>query len=287
MVHQHPDTLIAFQGVAGAHSDMAAKLAHPYLSTLPCPSFDEVFEAVESGRAKFGLIPIENSYAGRVAEIHNLLPSTKLHFIGEYFHTVRHHLMGVKGASLAQVEKVYSHHQALMQCNKTLLKLNLTPEPFSDTAGAAEAIAKENNPAKAAIASELAAELYGLNILKRDMQDASDNRTLFVTVAAEPVEYDDRKEKRLLTSAIFTTRNLPAGLYKALGGFATNNVNLVKLESYIPDYAAGTARFFITFEGSPQQKTVSLALEELGFFCKDFKLLGVYPGDPQRYASAA
>lgn len=283
MTDSKSENLIAFQGVAGAHSDTASKLAHPYLTSLPCPTFDAVFEAVESGRAKYGMIPIENSYAGRVAEIHNLLPSTNLHFIGEYFHTVRHHLMGVKGTKLEQVKSVYSHHQALMQCNKTILKLGLTPEPFSDTAGAAEVIAAEKNPAKAAIASELAAELYGLEILQRDMQDASDNRTLFVTISREPVEYDPAKEKNLLCSAIFTTRNLPAGLYKALGGFATNNVNLMKLESYIPDYAGGTARFFITFEGSPQMKPVSLALEELGFFCKDFKLLGVYPADKQRY----
>lgn len=276
------ENTIAFQGVHGAHSDMACKKAYPYMDSMPCVDFESVFEAVESGKAKLGLIPIENSHAGRVAEIHNLLPETGLTIVGEYFHPVRHHLMAPKGASLETVKTVYSHPQALMQCAKSSRELGLKVEPYGDTAAAAEMVAKEGDTSKAALGSDLAAELYGLDIVKQDMQDSDSNRTLFVAIAKEPEEIEADQE-RVLTSMIFTTRNISSGLYKALAGFATNNINLLKLESYIPDYASGTAQFFITFEGNPERKEVQQALEELGFFSQKTKVLGVYEADPKRY----
>ncbi len=273
--------IIAFQGVAGAHSDMACQIAYPYHTTLPCHTFEDVFTAVEEGKAALGLIPIENSYAGRVAEIHQLLPHTNLHVVGEYFHPVRHHLMAPKGAKIAGLEAVYSHQQALMQCQKKLIAMGVKRELFSDTAAAAQKVAEEGNPAHGAVASTLAAELYGLEILEEDIQDADDNRTLFLAFSKEPYDITGREET-ILTSLIFTTRNIPAGLYKALGGFATNNVNLLKLESYIPDYHAGTAQFFITLEGNPEQPHVQRALEELGFFTASQHWLGVYPASDFR-----
>ena len=282
MTHD-PKNTIAFQGIAGAHSDAACKHAYPYMHTLPCPAFEDVFAAVEEGRAVLAHIPIENSSAGRVAEVHNLLPHTKLHIVGEYFHKVRHHLLGLKGAKLEDVKAVYSHPQALMQCRLSCRKLGLAQEPYFDTAAAAQQIAEWKDKSKAALASDLAGELYGLQILQEDMQDSPNNTTLFVAFAKEPEEINFAKEKQVLTTMLFTTRNIAAGLYKALGGFATNGVNLVKLESYIPDYAAGTAQFFITFEGYPEEKRVSHALDELGFFTKNARLLGVYPADAVRY----
>lgn len=272
--------LIAFQGSFGAHSDMAARRAYPYMKTLPCPFFEDVFEAVESGKAALGLIPVENSRAGRVAEIHNLLPNTSLYIVGEYIHDVAHHLLGV--GELAQVKQAYSHTQALMQCREHLREFGIAPEGFSDTAAAAQAVKEWNDPSKAAIASDLAADLYGLKILAPNIQDANNNRTFFVSLAKEPVDVEPKGH--VLTSIIFTTRNIPAGLYKALGGFASNQVNVLKLESYILDYASGTAQFFMTFEGHPDQKHVKLALEELGFFTQKFRLLGVYAADKRRFA---
>ncbi len=276
-----PNETIAFQGIAGAHSDMACKQAYPYMHTLPCESFSETIAAVEEGKARYALIPIENSEAGRVAEIHNLLPDTKLSIVGEYFHRVHHHLLGIKGTKKEAVKEVYSHPQALMQCRKSCEALKLKREPFMDTAAAAEAVANWADPSKAALASHLAAELYGLEVLQEHMEDSDSNTTLFLTLAEEPLDLAPDAPETLLTSMLFTTRHLSAGLYKALGGFATNGVNLVKLESYIPDYATGTAQFFITFEGHPQEPTVQQALEELGFFTQKATLLGVYPADQQ------
>jgi prephenate dehydratase len=274
--------IIAFQGVAGAHSDMACKKAFPNFTTLPCQNFEDVFSAVKENKAELGLIPIENSHAGRVAEIHNLLPSSGLHIVGEYFHTVRHNLVGIKGTKREEVKKAFSHTQALMQCRKYLLKNNIEPLPYFDTAGAAKHVAERGDRHFAAISSDLAADLYGLEIIEADIQDSQTNRTLFVGIADEPID-PAPNNGTILTSMLFTTRNISAGLYKALGGFATNSVNILKLESYIPDYSSGTAQFFITFEGHPSQKHVQAALEELGFFTKQAELLGIYPADKERY----
>lgn len=275
------DQLVAFQGVHGAHSDLACRKVFPYLDTLPCASFDDVFRAVEEGRVKYGVVPIENSRAGRVAEIHNLLPETGLHFVGEYLHKVEHHLLAPKGAKLEDIKHVYSHPQALMQCRNHLLDLGVERHAYADTAGAAKDVAAWGDKSKAALASSLASDLYGLDVVKPNMQDADDNSTLFVTISREPVE-PNPEDGQILTSVLFTTRNIPASLYKALGGFATNGINLLKLESYLPVTQPDTASFFITFAGNPQERKVQLALEELGFFCRQVKVLGVYLADSNR-----
>jgi prephenate dehydratase len=273
--------IIAFQGRPGAHSDMACRQYYPYMDSLPCASFEDVFRAVESGEAELGLIPIANSQAGRVAEIHNLLPNTPLHFVAEHFQRVEHHLLGVKGATLEGVTTVYSHPQALMQCREHLVALKVAREPHSNTAAAAADVAKWNDPTKAALGSALAGELYGLQVLQANMQDAQDNITVFVAISREPLDPDPETEA-VLTTLLFHVRNIPAALYKSLGGFATNSVNIVKLESYIPAGQSQEAQFFITFEGSPRQRSVQLAIEELGFFCKKVHVLGTYPAAKDR-----
>jgi prephenate dehydratase len=280
-----PENTIAFMGLEGANADLACRQACPYMHTLPCPSFEDVFEAVASGRAALGMVPIENSQAGRVAEIHQLLPRTKLHIVGEYFQPIEHCLLAPKGATLSQVKEVYSHPQGLLQCRENIRKLGLVPQAHSNTAAAAADVARWNDPTKAAIASPLAAELYGLSVLQEHVQDAPDNVTLFVIIAREPVDPQPREGDLILTSVIFTIRNIPAALYKALGGFATNGVNMLKLESYIPAGQRNeAAQFFLTVAGHPSQPGLKQALEELGFFCKKVQVLGVYPADPSRSA---
>lgn len=278
-----PENTIAFMGVEGANADLACRQKYPYMHTLACPSFEDVFQAVADGKAKLGLIPIENSQAGRVAEIHQLLPRINLHIVGEHFQPVEHHLVACRGASLETVRDVYSHPQALMQCREHLRELKLTAHTYSNTAAAAADVARWNDPAKAALASALAAELYGLATLKANMEDSKDNVTVFVAISREPLE-EVEKGEQALTTVLFTIRNIPAALYKALGGFATNSVNILKLESYIPGgKKQSAAQFFLTFEGSPHDRNVQLALEELGFFCKKVAVLGVYAADPARY----
>lgn len=270
------ENIVAFQGVAGAHSDLACRRVFPYMDTLACSSFDAVFAAVSEGKAKYGMIPIENSQAGRVAEIHNILPTTNLHFIGEYLHRVEHHLMAPKNATIDSVKCVYSHPQALMQCREHLNEMGLHERrSHFDTAGAAKDVAEWNDSSKAAIGSSLAAELYGLQILRKNMEDSPDNITLFVTLSREPID-PDPSEGKVITTLLFSLRNIPSALYKALGGFATNGVNLIKLESYLPTTARDTAQFYVTFEGHPSEERVRLAMEELGFFCKKVAVLGVY-----------
>lgn len=277
-----PENTVAFMGVEGANADLACRQKYPYMHTLACPSFEDVFQAVADGQASLGLVPIENSQAGRVAEMHQLLPKINLHIVGEHFQAVEHHLLAPKGATLATVKDVYSHPQALMQCRSSLRELKLTTHTYSNTAAAAADVAKWNDTSKAAVASALAAELYGLENLKPHIEDAKDNVTVFVTVSREPVDPDPQKEK-VLTTLLFTIRNIPAALYKSLGGFATNGVNILKLESYIPGGVSSSAQFFLTFEGHPKERMVQLALDELGFFCKKVTVLGVYAADPVRY----
>lgn len=278
-----PENTIAFMGVEGANADLACRQACPYMHTLGVPSFEDVFEAVAEGKAALGMIPIENSQAGRVAEIHNLLPRTSLHIVGEYFQPIEHCLLAPKGATLETVKDVYSHPQGLMQCRDHLRELGFATHTYSNTAAAAADVASWNDVSKAAIASPLAGELYGLATLREHMQDSDNNVTVFIIIAREPVD-PDPQQGRILTTLLFTVRNLPAALYKSLGGFATNNVNILKLESYIPSGAArDSAQFYLTMEGHPSQQPVQLALEELGFFCKRVTLLGVYPADVKRF----
>ena len=278
-----PENTIAFMGVEGANADLACRQACPYMHTLGVPSFDDVFEAVASGKAALGMIPVENSQAGRVAEIHNLLPRTNLHIVGEYFQHIEHCLLAPKGATLETIKDVYSHPQGLMQCREHLRELGLTTHTYSNTAAAAADVAEWNDITKAAIASPLAGELYGLTVLREHMQDSDNNITVFIIVAREPAD-PEPDAGRILTTLLFNIRNIPAALYKSLGGFATNNVNILKLESYIPGGAArDSAQFFLTLEGHPRERNVQLALEELGFFCKKVTVLGVYPSDAKRF----
>ncbi len=276
------ENTIAFMGRPGANADLACRNAEPYMHTLPCAAFEDVFEAVADGRAALGMIPIENSQAGRVAEIHNLLPETSLHIVGEHLQQVKHNLAAPEGASLETVKEVYSHTQALMQCRKYIREMKFTPHAHSCTASAAEDVSKWNDPSKAAICSALAAELYGLKVIEDDIQSNDNNVTTFVKIAQEPLD-PEKVDGRVLTTLLFTIRNIPSALYKCLGGFATNGVNMLKLESYIPGGTSAKAQFFITFEGNPKDRPVQLALEELGFFTHDVKLLGVYPADPKRF----
>jgi prephenate dehydratase len=277
------NNIIAFQGVEGAHSDMACRTAFPYMETLACPTFEAAMKAVERGDAKLCMIPIENSHAGRVAEVHNLLPNMSLHIVGETFQRIENFLMAPKGATLKTIKDVYTHPQPLMQCRENIKSLGLAGHTESNTAVAAQHVAEWNDPTKAAIASRLAAELYGLEVLKENVEDDPTNTTTFIVMSAEPIDPDAR-DGHVVTSLLFTARNIPAALYKALGGFATNQVNLLKVESYIPSGSSEVAQFFISFEGHPQERNVQLALEELGFFCKKVNVLGVYHADPKRFA---
>lgn len=282
MAKSDPGNTIAFAGAAGANADLACRQKYPYMQTLAVASFDDVFQTVSEGRAAIGMIPIENSHAGRVAEIHQILPKMDLHIISEHFQRIEHFLLAPRGATLETVKEVYSHPQALMQCRNHLRELKLNPNNYSNTAKAAADVAQWNDPTKAAIASTLAAELYGLACLKEHIEDAHDNVTVFVGISRTAVNPDPDKEK-ILTTLLFTVRNIPAALYKSLGGFATNAINIIKLESYIPGGVSAGAQFFLTFEGHPQQRLVQLALEELNFFCERVSVIGVYAADPQRY----
>jgi prephenate dehydratase len=280
-----PENTIAFMGVEGANADLACRQACPYMHTLGCPSFEDVFEAVASGKAALGMIPVENSQAGRVAEIHQILPKTNLHIVGEYFQHIEHCLLAPKGATLKTVKEVYSHPQGLLQCRDNLRALKLNTHTYSNTAQAASDVATWNDPTKAAIASPLAGELYGLEVLKEHMQDSDENVTVFIIIAREPVDPAPSENNRVLTTLLFSIRNIPAALYKALGGFATNNVNMLKLESYIPaGRKKGAAQFFLTVEGHPGEQGLKNALEELGFYCNKVTVLGVYPADPNRFS---
>lgn len=274
------NNIIAFQGVEGAHSDMACRTTYPYMETLAVESFEDAMNAVLEGRANYCMIPTENSKAGRVAEIHNLLRNTDLSIVGESFQRIEHFLAAPKGAKLEDIEHVYSHPQALMQTKETLAEYNFKKHDYSNTATAARDVAQWGDKTKAAICSKLAAEIYGLEILKENIEDEKDNTTIFIIMSLTPADFDPKE--KIITSLLFTARNIPSALYKSLGGFATNNVNLLKIESYIAAGKSKTADFFISFEGNPEEKNVQLAIEELGFFCRKIRVLGVYPADENR-----
>ncbi len=274
--------IIAFQGTEGANSNLACKKFYSEFDAKAFPTFRDVFEAVESGEVKYGMIPLENSYAGRVSEIHDLLQKYNLSIVAEHFFPITHNLVGLDGAGLEDIKEVLSHPQALMQCQNNLRSLNVKIGEFSNTAEAAKFVAARADKSKAAICSQMAAELYGLKIIKENMQDVgNDNVTIFIVIAKEQADIDP-KSAPTITALLFTIRNIPGSLYKALGGFATNGVSLIKLESYIPGGASNQAKFLITIEGHPSQKNVALALEELGFFSKNVKLLGIYYADKSR-----
>ncbi len=272
---------ISFQGELGANSHIACKAAYPAMEPLACASFEDAFAAVSEGEAALAMIPIENSVAGRVADVHHLLPEGKLFIVGEHFIPIRHQLMAPKGAALAGLKRVHSHIQALGQCRQTLRKLNLKPVTAADTAGAAREIAALGSLEDGALASTLAAEVYGLDILKPDVADAHHNTTRFIVLAPQPDDAEP-EDGPCVTSFVFRVRNVPAALYKAMGGFATNGVNMTKLESYQIDGTFTATQFYADIDGHPNDRPVQLALQELKFFCTELKVLGVYKAAPFR-----
>ena len=276
---------IAFQGEPGANSDIAARAAYPSLAPLPCPSFEDAFAAVREGQARYAMIPVENSLAGRVADVHHLIPESSLFIVAERFEPIRHQLLGLKGATLAGLRQVRSHPQALGQCRKLLRDLGVSAVQSADTAGAAREVAELGDPTIGALASSLAGEIHGLSVLQADIADAEHNTTRFL-VFARDAETADPETGPCVTSFVFRVRNVPAALYKSLGGFATNGVNITKLESYIEGGSFEAAMFFAEIEGHPEGRLVQLALDELKFFSSSLTILGVYPADRfrRRYA---
>jgi prephenate dehydratase len=272
---------ISFQGEPGANSHIACREAYPDLEPLPCASFEDAFAAVSEGEAALAMIPIENSVAGRVADVHHLLPDGKLYIVGEHFIPIRHQLLAPKGATLHSLKRVHSHIQALGQCRRTLRSLGLAPVTSADTAGAAREIAALNSMEDGALASRLAAEVYGLEILKPDVADAQHNTTRFIVLAPEPDDAEP-EDGPCVTTFVFRVRNVPAALYKAMGGFATNGVNMTKLESYQIDGSFTATQFYADIEGHPSERGVKLALEELQFFSSELKVLGIYKQAPFR-----
>jgi prephenate dehydratase len=272
---------VAFQGEPGAYANLAAREALPNVTAVPRPTFDDAVEAVRAGETDLCIIPVENSLHGRIADIHHLLPDAGLYIVGEHFHRVRHQLLGLKGAPLAGIKTVYSQGPALGQCRKIIKELKLTAQNWHDTAGSARHIAELKDPSVAAIASSLAAEIYGLSILRADVEDEPHNMTRFLIMAREP---DDAPNdgQRVVTTFVFRVRNVPAALYKALGGFATNGVNMTKLESYQLGGSFNATQFYSDIEGHPEERNVRLALEELQFFTSKLTVLGVYPAHPFR-----
>jgi prephenate dehydratase len=272
---------IAFQGEPGANSHIAIVEAYPDAEPLPCATFEDALSAISSGEADLGMIPIENSVAGRVADIHHLLPASGLYIVSEWFLPVHHQLMAPRGATLSDIKTVESHVHALGQCRRIIRERGIRPIVSGDTAGAARDIAERGDKTTAAIASRLAAEIYGLDILIEDIEDEAHNTTRFVMLAREE-KWAPQGSGPLVTTFVFRVRNLPAALYKALGGFATNGVNMTKLESYMVDGNFFATQFYADVDGHPDDRGLAFALDELKFFSREFRVVGVYPGHPFR-----
>ncbi len=273
---------IAFQGQLGANSHLACQQACPGLEPVPAETFDDAFIAVREGRADRAMIAIDNSVAGRVADVHHLMPHGGLHVIGEHFQRVHHYLLGVPGTKIEEIRFIHSHVHALAQCRKFLADLPVTSLVHADTAGAAAEIATGGDPAHAAIASRLAAEIYNLTIMKSNIEDADYNTTRFVVMAPKPEVPAFNPARSTIMSFFFQTQSVPAALYKALGGFATNGVNMLKLESYV-DAEFNQAQFYAEILGHPTETGVQNAMDELSFFSHSVEQLGVYPAHPFRF----
>ena len=281
-----PATAIAFQGAPGAYSEAACVARYPAMTSLPCKTFGDTFAAVSEGRASLAMIPIENSAAGRVADIHQLLPKSDLHIVAEHFERVRHNLLACPGADPSKLETVRSHVHALSQCRKLIARRGLVPVVHADTAGAAAEVATAGDPTRAAIASQLAAETYGLAVVEAGIEDEAHNTTRFVVLSREP--YDPEPDAGpMITSFMFECRNVPAALYKCLGGFATNGVNMTKLESYMVGGTFSATVFFAEVEGHPAEIGLGRALSELDYFSREVRIMGVYPAHPYRREDAA
>ncbi|UOK69325.1 prephenate dehydratase [Ancylobacter polymorphus] len=277
---------IVFQGEPGANSHIACREVYPTHEAVPCATFEDAFAALQNGEADLGMIPIENSVAGRVADIHHLMPTSGLTIIGEFFLPLSHQLMAVPGATLATVKSAESHVMALGQCRNIIRKLGLKAIVGADTAGSARLVAEAQDPSRAAIASRLAAEIYGLDIIAENIEDEAHNTTRFVILAKDG-DWAPANNGPTVTTFVFRVRNVPAALYKAMGGFATNGVNMTKLESYQLDGEFFATQFYADVDGHPEDANLKLALEELSFFSKEVRILGVYPAHPYRVALRA
>ena len=275
---------IAYQGEPGANSHIACNNAYPDWESMPCATFEDALAAIADGTAALGMIPIENSIAGRVADIHHLLPGSGLYIVGEYFLPIHFQLLGVKGAKLEGVTSVYSHVHALGQCRKIIRAHGLATHVTGDTAGSAREVADWGDPARAAIATRLAGQIHQLDVLAADIEDESHNTTRFVVLSKSP-QWAAPGNGPVVTSFVFRVRNVPAALYKALGGFATNGVNMTKLESYMVEGEFTATQFLADVEAHPKDPPLARALEELAFFCKELKILGVFPAHPFRAES--
>ncbi|HEU5272637.1 MAG TPA: prephenate dehydratase [Xanthobacteraceae bacterium] len=276
-----PIKTIVFQGEPGANSHIACREAYPGHTPVPCPTFEDAFTAVANGEADLGMIPIENSVAGRVADIHHLMPTAGLHIIAEHFLPIRNQLMAPRGATLKDIKTVESHIMALGQCRNYIRKLGVKAVVAADTAGAAKEVSERGDKTRGAIASRLAAEIYGLQILAENIEDEAHSTTRFIVLSRQG-RRAERGNGLVLTTFVFQVRNIPAALYKALGGFATNRVNMTKLESYMIEGNFFATQFYADVEGHPDDPNVKLALEELAFFSKELTILGVYPAHPFR-----
>ena len=265
----------AFQGVNGAYSEQAGKNVFPNANSVPCSTFEDMFSCVKNEKAEIALVPIENSQAGRVADTQRLIPESDLNIIGEYFLEVNHNLLSIPGTTITDIKRIHSHEQGIAQCRNNIIKLNKEMVIATDTAGSAKKIAELQSKEEAAIASALAADIYNLEVLESNFQDSLNNVTRFLIMSKNSSDIRST-EKNLLTTLVFVVRSIPASLYKCLGGFASNGVNITKLESYIHPQGFDVAQFYIDFEGHPGQDSVKLALEEMKFFCKEIKILGVY-----------
>ena len=265
----------AFQGINGAYSELAGKNIFPEADSLACATFEEMFQTVREGKANVAIVPIENSQAGRVADTQRLIPDSDLKIVKEYFLEIKHNLLVVPGTKMSDIKRIYSHEQGIAQCRKKIIELNKEMIIVADTAGAAKKITELNSKEDAAVASELASRIYNLEILESNFQDSSTNVTRFLVMASK-MNSLNLNDHDLITTLVFTVRSIPASLYKCLGGFASNGVNITKLESYVHPQGFDVAQFYIDFEGHPEQKSVKLALEEMKFFCKHMNILGVY-----------
>lgn len=279
-------TTIAFQGEPGAYSELACLKVFPDSVRIPSLTFEEAFQKVESGETDLAMIPLENSTAGRVEEIYHQIPNTRLFVIGEHFEPISHCLMAARGTQLSELTHVGSHPQALAQCAVHINELGLKRVVMGDTAGAAQQLAEQPQPGYSAIASSLAAELYGLEILQHDFQDRSGNTTRFLVFSREDEVPERVTGGRYITSLMFRVRNRPAALYKAMGGFATNGINLVKLESYMPDDSFQSSQFYLDIEVHRDEERFKYALEELQFCSETVRLIGTYPAHEHRYQKA-
>jgi prephenate dehydratase len=272
---------VVFQGEPGANSHIACNNVFPEFEALPMATFEDCFNAIQKDKADLAMIPVENSVAGRVADIHHLMPTSGLNIIGEYFLPIHHQLVGLRGAKLEDIESIQSHVMALGQCRKVIREMGVKAVIGADTAGSARQIAEWGDASKAAISSDLAADIYDLDILKPDVEDEDHNTTRFIILSKYPIKADAGNGP-VITTIVFRVRNVPAALFKAMGGFATNGVNMTKLESYQTGGKFFATQFYADIEGHPNDPNVKLALEELEFFSAELKIMGVYPAHDYR-----